>query len=74
MVQFLSINFFLGFLQFLSGFSEVPVFLCHPVERDRDRRLEGGGPYYNNAIRTASAVDDIFPECRETEASKISRS
>ena len=31
MVQFLSINFFLGFLQFLLGFSKVPVFLCHPV-------------------------------------------
>ena len=29
MVQFLSINFFLGFLQFLLGFSKVPVFLCH---------------------------------------------
>ena len=26
MVQFLSINFFLGFLQFLLGFSKVPVF------------------------------------------------
>ena len=31
MVQFLSINFFLGFLQFLLGFSEVPILLCHPV-------------------------------------------
>ena len=31
MVQFLSIIFFLGFLQFLLGFSKVPVFLCHPV-------------------------------------------
>ena len=32
MVQFLSINFFfLGFLQFLLGFSKVPVFWCHPV-------------------------------------------
>ena len=32
MVQFLSINFFfLGFIQFLLGFSKVPVFLCHPV-------------------------------------------
>ena len=31
MVQFLSINFFLGFLQFLLGFSNVHVFLCHPV-------------------------------------------
>ena len=29
MVQFLSIIFFLGFLQFLLGFSEFPVFLCH---------------------------------------------
>ena len=28
MVQFLSIIFFLGFLQFLLGFSKVPVFLC----------------------------------------------
>ena len=31
MVQFLSINFFFLFLQFLLGFSKVPVFLCHPV-------------------------------------------
>ena len=31
MVQFLSIIFFLGFLQFLLAFSKVPVFLCHPV-------------------------------------------
>ena len=31
MVQFLSIIFFLGFLQFLLGFSKVPVFLCHSV-------------------------------------------
>ena len=31
MVQFLSINFFLGFLQFLLGFSKVPIFLCHPI-------------------------------------------
>ena len=30
MIQFLSIIFFLGFLQFLLGFSKVPVF-CHPV-------------------------------------------
>ena len=34
MVQFLSIIFFLGFLQFLLGFSKVPVFLCHSVYRD----------------------------------------
>ena len=32
MFQFLSI-FFLGFLQFLLGFSKVPVFLCHSVCR-----------------------------------------
>ena len=31
MVQFLPIIFFLGFLQFLLGFSKVPVFLCHSV-------------------------------------------
>ena len=31
MVQFLSIIFFLGFLQFLLGFSKDPVFLCHSV-------------------------------------------
>ena len=31
MVQFLSIFFFLGFLQFLLGFSKNPVFLCHSV-------------------------------------------
>jgi len=28
MVQFLSIIFFRGFLQFLLGFSKVPVFFC----------------------------------------------
>ena len=28
MVQFVTINFFLGFLQFLLGFSKVPVFFC----------------------------------------------
>ena len=32
MVQFLSIIFFLGFLQFLLGFSKVPVFLFHLVQ------------------------------------------
>ena len=31
MVQFLSIIFFVGFLQFLLGFSKVPFFLCLPV-------------------------------------------
>ena len=31
MVQFLPNFFFLGFLQFLLGFSKVPVFLCHHV-------------------------------------------
>ena len=31
MVQFLSIKFFVGFLQFLLGFSKVAVFLCLPV-------------------------------------------
>ena len=35
MVQFLSIFFFLGFLQSLLGFSKVP-FLCHPVLRCTD--------------------------------------
>ena len=28
MVQFLPIDFFLGFLQFLLGFSKFPVFFC----------------------------------------------
>ena len=32
MVQFLSIIFFLGFLQFLLGFFESSRFLCHPVQ------------------------------------------
>ena len=31
MVQFLSINFFSWISSILLGFSEVPVFLCHPV-------------------------------------------
>ena len=38
MVQFLSIFFFLGFLQFLLGFSKVPVFLCHPVYLTAERK------------------------------------
>ena len=31
MVQFLSIIFFLGFIQFLLGFLKFPFFLCHSV-------------------------------------------
>ena len=46
MVQFLPINFFfLGFLQFLLGFSKVPVFLCHSVlllQQLSDSRLDLG--------------------------------
>ena len=43
MVQFLSIIFFLGFLQFLLGFSKVPVFLCHPVsEQQRSSDVANG--------------------------------
>ena len=38
MVQFLSIIFFL-FLQFLLGFSKVPVFLCHPVLENRHHKV-----------------------------------
>jgi hypothetical protein len=37
MVQFLSINFFIGFLKFLLGFSKVPVFcvtLYNAVPKD----------------------------------------
>jgi hypothetical protein len=30
MVQFLSIKFFVGFLQFLLGFSKLPVFFVSP--------------------------------------------
>ena len=36
MVQFLSINFFLGCLQFLLGFSKVPVFFVSPSISGRD--------------------------------------
>ena len=39
MVQFLSITFFLGFLQFLLGFSKVPVFLCHSVNATPDSEV-----------------------------------
>ena len=42
MVQFLSIIFFLGFLQFLFGVSKVPVFLCYPVHILSPRRLGAG--------------------------------
>ena len=41
----ISVNnfFFLGFLQFLLGFSKVPVFLCHPVQQNDDRALIANG-------------------------------
>ena len=39
MVQFLSIIFFLGFLQFSLGFSKVPVLLCHSVLLENLSRL-----------------------------------
>ena len=42
MVQFLSINFFLGFLQFLLGFSKVPVFMCHPVHEGNSLQWRSG--------------------------------
>ena len=48
MVQFLSINFFLGFLQFLLGFSKLPVFLCHSV-------------FYSLIIFPAGSEAFIFP-------------
>ena len=38
MVQFLSIIFFLGFLQFLLGFSKVPVFFVSPCIRRNSRQ------------------------------------
>ena len=50
MVQFLSINFFLGFLQFLLGFSKVPVFLCQAVY---PQILKTGT---NNHIHTVATV------------------
>ena len=43
MVQFLSVTFFfVGFLQFLLGFSKVPVFLCVPVFRPMRDEADGG--------------------------------
>ena len=42
MVQFLSITFFLGFLQFLLDFSKVPVFLCHSVQSRRFSKFYSG--------------------------------
>ena len=47
MVQFLSIIFFFfGFLQFLLGFSKVPVFLCHSVLlTDKEVNLFRATPY-----------------------------
>ena len=52
MVQFLSIIFFLGFLQFLLGFSKVTVFLCHlynastPAPSCTASHLKGAGGSY----------------------------
>ena len=42
MVQFLSIIFFLGFLQFLGVFLKLPFFLCHSVLRWIFRNLDVG--------------------------------
>jgi hypothetical protein len=52
MVQFLSVFFFFGILQFLLGFSKVPIFLCHPVPR----LLRGSGRTVLRHLQTARSV------------------
>jgi len=55
MVQFLSIIFFLGFLQFLLGFSKVAVFLCHPVQQHDSIPIEFGNFHTANSAAKLSA-------------------
>ena len=59
MVQFLSIIFFLGFLQFLLGFSKVPVnFVCKTL-RDSDQVLFKPPVLLCSASLAATADIDI---------------
>ena len=64
MVQFLSINFFLEFFQFLLGFLKVPVFLCHSVSAKfcftflytGTRNASFGSPKRSTALHSVFAV------------------
>ena len=63
MVQFLSV-FFLGFLQFLLGFSKVPVFLCHSVHREQLIFILKAGKHFS--------LQPVKHCCRDKEKNKSS--
>ena len=69
MVQFLSINFFLGFLQFLLGFSKVPVF-CVTLYMPKQDQL-----HVYSLKCTKSCVSSVFkcPVVFFTALIKVSR-
>ena len=58
MVQFLSINFFLGFLQFLLGFSKVPFFCVLPVSTPTcfDTDVPSSDSHYNKGVQANMPV------------------
>ena len=51
MLQFLSIDFFLAFLQFLLGFSKFLVFLCHPVFSNDICNFYRCSTFYNGSFK-----------------------
>ena len=55
MVQFLTIIFFLGFLQILLGFSNVPFFFVSPCTLQKFNTYGGGELPYRAAAQRASA-------------------
>ena len=73
MVQFLSIIFFFGFLQFLLGFSKVPVFLCHPVLSSH-LRLGLPSGFFPPGFPTKTLYTPLFsPTCYMLRPSRSSR-
>ena len=61
MVQFLSIIFFLGFLQFLLGFSKVPVFfVSFCITALLDSLLSVVGPCYVTLLLTVGSCSGRF--------------
>jgi len=65
MVQLLSIIFFLGFIQFLLGFSKVPVFLCHSVF---PRQYHSTNDVYSSFIYQSSPLYSCRCRCLTLEA------
>ena len=60
MVQFPSINFFLGFLQFLLGFSKV-TFFCAILYKERSvRTVYCGIQYYLQGVRESNSECNLF--------------